>query len=129
MEEMPPKVKKAGGKYLDSPFFPLYNLLPEPPIVKTHPGAWEMESPGVSRELQSSAGEEGLDGMDLVETNPGLAQSTPFTIQHSFSPFQLYLITSWKHLSSTNALSFFPLTRGIENTVSHYIHLRSKIYR
>lgn len=49
--EMPPEVKTAGENTLDSPFFPPYNFLPEPPIGQTHSGAWEIESSEISLEI------------------------------------------------------------------------------
>lgn len=43
--------------------------------------------------------------MDLMETDPGLAQSTPFTFQRSFSHFHIYLTTSTWNTSLLQMLS------------------------
>lgn len=51
---------------------PTFYLFPDPPIGQTHLGPWGTESSGISFEIQSRAGEEDLDGMDLMETDPGL---------------------------------------------------------
>lgn len=125
---MPPEVIRAGGKYLGSPSFPLYDLRPEPLIDQTRPGAWEMESLGISLEIQSSAGEEGLDGMDLMKINPG-RYNPPF--YYSAFMFTLPTIFNNFHLkphSSATAFSLFPLMRGIADTIRH-INLRPKTYR
>lgn len=119
--EMAPEVKTAGENTLDSSLLSLYNLLPGPSIGQTHPGAWEMEFSGISLEMQSSAGEEGLDEMELMETDPRLVQSTSFTVRHSFSPFHLHLTTStwntfllqilspslWQELQIPSVIIFF----------------------
>lgn len=72
-----------------------------------------------------------LNGMDLMETDPGLAQSTPFTIQHLFSSFHLYLTKpKMKPLYPTNEEAFFfPPTRRSANLSSHNVHFMPKMSR
>lgn len=121
--EMPLEVKKGREKDSGFSLSPTSYLFPDPLIGQTHLGVWETESSGISFGVQSRAGEEDLDGMDPMEADQGLAQSTPFTMQYPFSPTPPpppYLTTSYlKCLSPTLAFSFPPM-RGLANPTSHH---------